>query len=140
MKTGKIKVGLSAVVVALVMAFFIPASLFPGQTRAVCSAMYNYITRNLAWLMYACFWVLVAGSVYVCFSRHGRVRLGGRDAKPEFTNFEYISMNMCGALGAGVVVFGFTEWMYYVTDTPFQVEPGTVRAYEFAAAYPLYHW
>ena len=71
--------------------------------------------------------------MFLSFSRHGRVRLGGRDAKPEFTNFEYISMNMCGALAAGVVVFGFTEWMYYVNDTPFQVEAGSVRAYEYAA-------
>lgn len=31
-------------------------------------------------------------------------------------------MNMCGALAAGVVVLGFSEWSYYVTDTPFQIE------------------
>lgn len=137
---GKVKVGLSAVVVALILAFFIPAALFPAQTKAVCSAMYSFITRQLAWLMFACFIAVLAGAVYLAFSKHGRVRLGGRDAKPEFTNFEYISMNMCGALAAGVVVFGFTEWMYYVVDTPFQVEPGSVRAYEYAAAYPLFHW
>lgn len=137
---GKIKVALSAVVVALILAFFIPAAIFPEQTRAVCNAMYSFITRQLAWLMFACFIAVLAGAVYLAFSKHGRVRLGGRDAKPEFTNFEYISMNMCGALAAGVVVFGFTEWMYYVNDTPFQVEPGSVRAYEYAAAYPLFHW
>lgn len=139
-KTGKIKVGLSGVVVALILAFFVPAAIFPAETKAVCSAMYSFITRELAWLMFACFITVVAGSVYMAFSKHGRVRLGGRDAVPEFTNFEYISMNMCGALAAGVVVFGFTEWMYYVTDTPFQVEAGSVRAYEYAAAYPLFHW
>ena len=137
---GKIRVGLSAVVVALILAFFIPAAVFPEQTRAVCSAMYSIITHNLAWLMFACFVTVVVGAVYLSFSKHGRVRLGGRDAKPEFTNFEYISMNMCGALAAGVVVFGFTEWMNYVNDTPFQVEAGSVRAYEYAAAYPLFHW
>ena len=139
-KTGKIKIGLSSIVVALILAFFIPAAVFPAETKAVCSAMYNFITRELAWLMFACFVAVVGGSLYLSFSRHGRVRLGGRDAKPEFTNFEYISMNMCGALAAGVVVFGFTEWMYYVNDTPFQVEAGSVRAYEYAAAYPLFHW
>ena len=140
MKTGKIRVWLSVIVVALIMAFFIPAALAPAQTKAVCSAMYYFITKNLAWLMFFCYMLLLAGSFYFAFSRHGRVRLGGRNAKPEFTDFEYISMNMCGALAAGVVVFGFTEWMYYLTDTPFQIEPGSVRAYEFAAAYPLFHW
>lgn len=139
-KTGKIKIGLSVVVVGLILAFFIPAALFPAGTKAVCSAMYSFITKDLAWLMFVCFIAVVAGSVYISFSRHGRVRLGGRDAKPEFTNFEYISMNVCGALAAGVVVLGFSEWSYYVTDTPFQIEAGSVKAYEYAAAYPLFHW
>ena len=86
-KTGKIKIGLSSIVVALILAFFIPAAVFPAETKAVCSAMYNFITRELAWLMFACFVAVVGGSLYLSFSRHGRVRLGGRDAKPEFTNF-----------------------------------------------------
>ena len=139
-KTGKIKVGLSCFVVALILAFFIPAAMFPAETKAVCSAMYSFITKDLAWLMFVCFIAVIGGSVYMTFSRHGRVRLGGRDAKPEFTNFEYISMNMCGALAAGVVVLGFSEWSYYVTDTPFQIAPGSVQAYEYASAYPLFHW
>lgn len=130
-KTGKIKVGLSCFVVALILAFFIPAAMFPAETKAVCSAMYSFITKDLAWLMFVCFIAVIGGSVYMTFSRHGRVRLGGRDAKPEFTNFEYISMNMCGALAAGVVVLGFSEWSYYVTDTPFQIAPGSVQAYEW---------
>lgn len=137
---GKIRVILTAVVVGLIMLFFVPAYLFPKQTASVCSAVSSYICHNLAWLMFACYITLVAGAVYISFSKHGRVRMGGRDAKPQYTKFEYISMNMCSALAAGVVVFGFTEWMYYVTDTPFQIEPGSVKAFEYAAAYPLFHW
>lgn len=139
-KTGKIRVALTAVTVALIMLFFIPATFFPTQTVSVCNAVSSFICHELAWLMFAIFFVVLAGAVFFAFSRHGNVRLGGRDAKPEYTNFEYHSMNMCSALAAGVIVFGFTEWMYYVNDTPFQVTPGSVRAYEFAAAYPLYHW
>ena len=47
-KTGKIKVGLSCFVVALILAFFIPAAMFPAETKAVCSAMYSFITKDLA--------------------------------------------------------------------------------------------
>lgn len=75
-KTGKIKVELSCVV-AVILAFFIPAALFPEETKAVCSAMYGFITKDLAWLMFACFIAVVGGAVYMSFSRHGRVRLGG---------------------------------------------------------------
>lgn len=27
-----------------------------------------------------------------------------------------------------------------MTDTPFQIAPGSVQAYEYASAYPLFHW
>ena len=137
---GKVRVFLTLIVVGLIMAFFIPAYFFPGETKKVCDVVSSFICRQLAWLMFACYIVLVLGAVFLSFSKHGRVRLGGRDAKPEYTKFEYISMNMCSALAAGVVVFGFTEWMYYVTDTPFHVAPGSVQAFEYAAAYPLFHW
>jgi len=137
---SKIRVRLTVIVVGIIMLFFIPATFFPAETKQVCNVVASYICRNLAWLMFACYLALVCGAVYMSFSKHGRVRLGGRDAKPEYTNFEYISMNMCSALAAGVVVFGFTEWMYYVNTTPFQIEPGSVRAFEYAAAYPLFHW
>ena len=70
---GKIKIALSTVVVALILAFFIPAAIFPEQTRAVCSAMYSFITRQLAWLMFACFIAVLAGAVYLAFSKHGFV-------------------------------------------------------------------
>ena len=43
--------------------------------------MYSFITRKLAWLMFACFTAVLIGAGYLSFSRHGRVRLGGTGRK-----------------------------------------------------------
>ena len=136
----KINVPLFAVGFLLVMAFFIPAAFFPQATTDVINAIYAYMTRDLAWVSFAGYLFFLLLPIYFCFSKYGRIRLGGRDAKPEYTNFEYISMNVCSAIAAGVITFGFTEWMYYVTATPFHVEPGSIRAYEYASAYGMFHW
>lgn len=136
----KINVPLFVVGFLLVMAFVIPAALAPVQTSALIGSLYSFMTRDLAWLCFGCYLVFLAFPIYFAFSKYGRIRLGGKDAKPEYTNFEYISMNVCSALAAGVVTFGFTEWMYYVTATPFHVTPGSIEAYEFASAYGMFHW
>ena len=49
-------------------------------------------------------------------------------------------MNLCSALAAGILIFGMCEWMYYVTGTPFGIEPYSVQAYEYASAYGMFHW
>ena len=140
MNLKKINLPLFSVGFLLVMSFVVPAALIPEATSKLISALNSYMVRDLAWLCFACYLIFLILPVYFCFSKYGRIRLGGRDAKPEYTNFEYISMNVCSALAAGVITFGFTEWMYYVTATPFHVEPGSIRAYEYASAYGMFHW
>lgn len=49
-------------------------------------------------------------------------------------------MNLCSALAAGILIFGMCEWMYYVTGTPFGIEPYSVQGYEYASAYGMFHW
>lgn len=49
-------------------------------------------------------------------------------------------MNLCSALAAGILIFGMCEWMYYVTGTPFGIEPYSVQVYEYASAYGMFHW
>ena len=136
----KINVPLFAMGFLLVMIFVIPAAVVPVQTSDLISVMNSFMTRDLAWLCFGCYLIFLAFPIYFAFSKYGKIRMGGKDAKPEYTNFEYISMNVCSALAAGVVTFGFTEWMYYVTATPFHVEPYSIQAYEYASAYGMFHW
>lgn len=136
----KINVPLFAMGFLLVMIFVIPAAIVPVQTSDLISAMNTFMTRDLAWLCFGCYLIFLAFPLYFAFSKYGKIRLGGKDAKPEYTNFEYISMNVCSALAAGVITFGFTEWMYYVTATPFHVEPFSIKSYEYASAYGMFHW
>ena len=136
----KINVPLFAMGFLLVMIFVIPAAIVPVQTSDLISVLNSFMTRDLAWLCFGCYLIFLAFPIYFAFSKYGKIRMGGKDAKPEYTNFEYISMNVCSALAAGVVTFGFTEWMYYVTATPFHVEPYSIQAYEYASAYGMFHW
>lgn len=73
-------------------------------------------------------------------TRWGDIRVDGRDAKPEYSTFTWIAMNICNALAAGILIFGTVEWMFYVNTPPFGLEPGSVEAYEYASACGMFHW
>ena len=90
----KINVPLFAMGFLLVMIFVIPAAVVPVQTSDLISVMNSFMTRDLAWLCFGCYLIFLAFPIYFAFSKYGKIRMGGKDAKPEYTNFEYISMNV----------------------------------------------
>ena len=38
------------------------------------------------------------------------------------------------------MIFSFIEPIYYLTDTPFNIEPMSPKAYEYAHMYGQFHW
>lgn len=114
--------------------------IMPEKSAEVISEMFDFITGELAWFFMALGLVCGIFGVYVAFSKYGDIRIGGANAKPHYSRFKWVSMIICSALAVGILIFGTVEWMYYVHGTPFGLEPQSVRAYEFASAYGLFHW
>lgn len=130
------------IVVALVLlvAIIIPIILIPEAVVAAIGVAYDFITTDLAWLFLLLGVAMAIGAITLLTTKYGDIRLGGKDAKPHYRTFTWIAMNLCSALAAGILIFGVCEWMYYVTGTPFGIEPGSVTAYEYASAYGMFHW
>jgi BCCT family betaine/carnitine transporter len=71
------------------------------------------------------------------------VRLGGVDAKPEFSRMSWFSMLFAAGMGIGLMFWGVAEPMTYYTGaggTPLGVAPATPEAADMAMAATLYHW
>ena len=75
-------------------------------------------------------------SLYIAFSRFGRIRLGETD-KPLYSGFQWGSMIFTAGLAADILFYSCCEWILYASD-PHTAEMGTLH--EWAATYPLFHW
>ncbi|MFA6851330.1 MAG: BCCT family transporter [Selenomonadaceae bacterium] len=126
--------------VGLLIAMVIPIVVFPDVSAAVINVFYSVMTLNLPWLFMLIAFLSAVFAVFIMFSKYGDIRLGGPDAKPHYKFFTWAAMNMCSAAGAGILIFGMVEWMYYVKTPPFGVAPMSVQAYEYASAYGMFHW
>lgn len=136
----KINVPIALLAVGLLIAMVIPMALYPDGSAAIINIFYSIMTLNLPWLFLLFAFLSAVFAVFIMFSKYGDIRLGGSDAKPHYTFFTWASMNMCSAAGAGILIFGMVEWMYYVKTPPFGVKPMSVEAYEYASAYGMFHW
>ena len=62
------------------------------------------------------------------FGKYGDIRLGGPDAKPEFSRWSWIAMFFCSGVGTSLIFWSSIEWSYYYGAPPFGIEKNTQAA------------
>ena len=124
----------------LLVAMLACVFFLPEQTYNVITATTTWICDKLGWFFMAlalvgfgfCFWLM--------FGKYGNVRLGEPDEKPQFADVPWIAMLFTAGVGSSIVVLGFFEPISYLTSTPFDIEPFSKQAYEYAHMYGQFHW
>ena len=88
-------------------------------------------------------WYLAVGlgifllSLYLAFSRYGTIRLGGKEEKPQYSDFAWGSMMFTSGLAADILFYSLCEWILYAQD-PHLATMGSIQ--DWAGTYPLFHW
>ncbi len=112
------------------------------QASKVFNATLNGIANYGGW-----FYILVANIflgliLYFAFSKFGRIRLGGQDAKPEFSTFAWFAMLLSAGMGIGLMFWSVGEPMWHFASPPaiFGSEPSSPKAAETAMTVTFFHW
>lgn len=75
-------------------------------------------------------------SLYIAFSKYGKIRLGGSE-KPDYSSFKWGSMMFTAGLAADILFYSLCEWMLYAKE-PHITDMGSMQ--DWASTYPLFHW
>jgi BCCT family betaine/carnitine transporter len=118
----------------------IPLGLIPERAEQFISGLYNWIATNVG-VLYQMFGIGAVGFLlWLAFSRHGHIRLGGSGDQPDYSLFSWIGMLFCAGTGASLLVWSGVEWAYYIDSPPLGAEPRSAEAIAWAAAYGPFHW
>ena len=133
--------------------FFIAAVIlivFIGGTLAAPDTASEMLFASRAWVLDTFDWLFVSSvnlvfvfCVFVMLSPMGRLRIGGREAKPDFSTLSWLAMLFSAGIGIGLMFWGAAEPLAYYTDwfgTPLGVEAGSERARELALSATIFHW
>jgi len=131
-------------VAAAVLIAFIGGTLAaPEQASGILFATRDWVLETFDWLFVSTVNLVFLFAVFVLVSPMGRLRIGGREAKPEFSTLSWLAMLFSAGIGIGLMFWGAAEPLAYYTDwfgTPLNVEPRSEAARDLALSATIFHW
>ncbi len=101
----------------MVAAFVVFTVLNVEFASDIYKAVRGWVEASLAWYYILVAIVLVFVCLYLMCSRHGSIRLGDDDSRPEFSNFSWFAMLFSAGVGIGILFFGVAEPVFYFDNS-----------------------
>jgi BCCT family betaine/carnitine transporter len=127
----------------LILLFVVATLMAPEPAKAMFDGAKGWSIAYFDWLF------MVGGNVFVLFCLaliflpFGKVRLGGADAKPEFSTLSWFSMLFAAGMGIGLMFWSVAEPTAYYTDwygTPLGAAANTPEGADAAMGATMFHW
>lgn len=97
---------------SIVILFFVIIALaLQDQIEPIFNVGFSFLTVNMAWFFLLAANIFVILSIVLIFTPLGKVRIGGAEAKPDFSYLGWFSMLFAAGMGIGLMYFGVSEPM-----------------------------
>ncbi len=123
-----------------IVTFVVGSLVFQESAAEVFKNARQWLTTKLDWFFLICANLILIFFLYMAFSPLGKVRLGGADAKPEYSYPTWFAMLFAAGVGIGLLFFGVAEPVHYLQKPPLGVAPATEEAAAIGIAATVFHW
>ena len=96
-----------------IVVFIIGSLIFQEGATKLFGGLRVWLTTNLDWLFMITANLVFLFCLVVAISPLGKVRLGGADAKPEYSYLTWLAMLFAAGVGIGLLFFGVSEPITY---------------------------
>ncbi|CUH50901.1 BCCT family transporter [Shimia marina] len=92
-----------------IVAFVFFSLVFREQAAEFFGWLRPTLTSNFDWVFMIACNLFVVFSLFLVISPYGKIRLGGEDAKPDYSYMAWIAMLFAAGMGIGLVFWGVAE-------------------------------
>ena len=125
---------------AVLIVIFIAITLIIGAPmEKVFTAVQDNISDLGGWFFVIAVNFFLFFVLYIAFSKYGKIRLGGKRSKPEFSMGGWFAMLFSAGMGIGILFWSVAEPLNHFMSPP-HGEGGTVEAAELALETTFLHW
>ena len=110
-----------------------------SETAQMFDSIQSIIASKAGWFYILTVNIILGFSIYLIFSKYGKICIGGKDEKPEFTYFSWFSMLFSAGMGIGLVFYSVAEPIYHYIAPPYG-EPNSIESAKIAMQYTFFHW
>lgn len=108
---------------AIIILLFIGLTLIVGKPMEdIFKNVSTGMTTYGGWLFILAVNIFIGFCIYIASSKFGNIRLGGKDAKPEFTMFGWFAMLFSAGMGIGLLFFSVAEPIMHYSNPPIPVQ------------------
>ena len=132
--------GASVVILAI---FIVLALMFKNDAATIADDLLGWISNIFGWFFILAANVFIIAAGVFAFSRLGRIRIGGTDARPEFSTLAWYAMLLSAGMGIGLMFWSVGEPIFHFeSPSPMfeGVEGGTPEAAEASMVTTFFHW
>jgi hypothetical protein len=128
---------------SLILLFVLISLLIPARAKEALEGARDWVINSFDWLL------LSSGSVFVLFCVAlillplGRIRIGGADARPDYSRMSWFAMLFAAGMGIGLMFWSVAEPVGYFTEwfgSPLNIAGGTEESKTAALGATMYHW
>ncbi len=123
----------------LILIFIVLTLVIGKPMEQVFNNLQTGTAENAGWFLTLSVNVFLAFALYLAFSKFRGIRLGGQEAKPEFSTFAWFSMLFSAGMGIGLLFFSVAEPIFHFTNPPIAAVDEGEQARN-AMEFTLLHW
>lgn len=128
---------------SLILLFVAWALVFPVAASQTLGSLRSSILNGFDWLFLSASNLFLVFALALIVLPVGKIRLGGEDATPDFSNLSWFAMLFAAGMGIGLVFWSVAEPVGYFTGsaaTPLGVGLMSEDAKAAALGATMYHW
>ncbi|SVE09380.1 uncharacterized protein METZ01_LOCUS462234, partial [marine metagenome] len=99
----------------------------------------SVIASKAGWFYILTVNIILGFSIYLIFSKYGKICIGGKDEKPEFTYFSWFSMLFSAGMGIGLVFYAVAEPISHYLVPPYG-DGNSIESAKVAMQFTFFHW
>lgn len=124
---------------ALILVAIVLTLIYRESASDLFTFIQSEVSSATGWFFILSVNIFLIFVLYLAFSKFGRFRLGGEDAKPEFSLLAWFSMLFSAGMGIGLLFWSIAEPVTHFLVPPLEAN-GQVEAAQQAMNVTMLHW
>jgi len=134
---GTVCVGSLLIIVALVVMTLVIGKPIEG----IFANTQRIVSNNVGWFFILLVNIVLIFILYLGFGKFRKIKIGGKDAKPDFSKSAWFAMLFSAGMGIGLLFWSVSEPIYHFNSNPFiNSDTSSVEAVKSAMGLTFMHW
>ncbi|MEM7453595.1 MAG: BCCT family transporter [Planctomycetota bacterium] len=110
--------------------------------KEVTGSLNEVVISNFGWLFVICAVLALGLCILICFLPFGRVRIGGRDAEPLMSMWNWFAITICTTVAVGILFWSTAEPIDHLFSPPstLRLDANSPESAMFAMKTMYLHW